>query len=77
MNFLLLTSFIILISGCASNSNWTKPAEDPGASMREAYQKCLVQHPKDKSVCDAYLGSHVNESTYFKGISEHPGEVYH
>ena len=68
----------MLISGCASNLNWGKPAEDPRASFHEAYEKCLEQHPENKSKCDEYLGSHLDKSTYFKGTSEHPErEGYH
>jgi len=78
VRFLPLISFIMLITGCASNLNWRKPAEDPRASFHEAYEKCLEQHPEDKSKCDESLGSHLDKSTYFKGTSEHPDkEGYH
>ncbi len=76
--FLLLIGVTVLISGCVSNLEWSQPTKDPRSSFNEAYEKCLAQHQEDKSKCDEYLGSHLDDSTYFKGISEHPGrEVYH
>ena len=78
VRFLLSIVIFMLVSGCISNLQWKQPTKDPRASFHEAYEKCLAQHPEDKSKCDEYLGSHVEDSGYFRGASEHPErEGYH
>ena len=52
---LLLITIFMLISGCVSNLQWKQPTKDPRASFHEAYEKCLAQHPEDKSKCEEYL----------------------